>query len=46
MKTEEYRRQLERQSERVLEKMKEWEEIDAADRARTEGKKKKRNKGA
>lgn len=32
MKTEEYKREAERQSERVPEKMKEWEEIDAADR--------------
>ena len=38
MKTEEYGRAAERQSENVREKMKEWEEIDAADRARTEEK--------
>jgi hypothetical protein len=45
-KTPEFKAAMERQSERILEIIKEWEEIDAADRARAERKKKKRNKDA
>ncbi len=42
-KTPEFKAAMERQSQRVREKMKEWEEIEAADRARSEKRRKKGN---